>query len=190
MDKIVIRPMDDLLTRFGNQLGAIGEGDARKVLARAVNRTAAMAKTRVVRELAKQSSIPVALVRKAVRITKAAHKGNGPIEAVIHSTGRPLSLIHFKPRQFTWGVRAKVKGEFKRYKGDFINAGRWNSGNPAFGGHVMYREGKARFPVKRALGPAIPDEMIIGASAMAFAEVVNTALPRRVAHELGRILNP
>lgn len=185
---ISIKPADDILHRYENQIAALGEKQARVAMTRAVNRVTRSVYGKVVRAAAKQSGIPVKIVRDTVKMTLAAHKGNGPIEGMVHATGKQISLKHFGARQFSWGVRAKVWGEFKRYEGDFINAGRWNSGNPAFGGHVMYREGKDRFPVKRELGPSVPQAIIEGEAAHAFATTVETMLPARLTHELSRML--
>ncbi len=186
--QILITPMDDLLVRFGNQLGSLGEQQARVVLARAVNRVTDMVHTRVVREIVRNYSIPRQIVRASVKKEKAAHIGNSAIQGRVYASGKSLSLKLFKPVQFSWGVRAKVWGRFERYEGRFINAGRWNSGNPAFGGHVMYRVGKDRFPVRRELGPAVPDALVAEKTVEVFDQIVRTQLPARVAHELNRVL--
>ena len=180
---------DDLLTRFGNGLTAIGEGKARQVLARAVNRTTRSAHSRTVRALAKQSSIPLKLLRKAVRMDLASHKGSGPIIGKIYATGKPISLKHFKPKQFSFGVRAKVWGKTERFPSAFIYGDNWKSGKLAFDGHVMEREGKGRFPVVRINGPSIPAEMLRGPANEAFHQTVRDMLPARIQHELNRMLS-
>jgi len=66
MTTIVIRPLDAMLARYGNALGAIGEGQARKAMARAVNRTTDAVHTRVIRAVVRQSSIPREIVARSI----------------------------------------------------------------------------------------------------------------------------
>ena len=56
--KLTVRPEDDQLTRYANALGALGEQEGHRALARAVNRTTNTVYSRVIRAIAKQSSIP------------------------------------------------------------------------------------------------------------------------------------
>lgn len=186
--QITVRIADDQLRRFQNMAGALGEQKARVAYARAINRTTNSVHGKVIRAVAKQTSIPTAIVRRAVKKSLAAHKGDGPLQGVIYATGRPLSLKHFGAKQFSWGVRAKVWGQFDRWEGSFIYGGTWKSGKPAFEGHVMTRVGTDSFPVKRENGPAVPEGLIAGEAATAFANTVAEMLPNRVMHELSRLL--
>jgi hypothetical protein len=184
-----VRFADGELRRFENMVGALGEQKARVGMVRAVSRITNMVKTRAVREIVRQSGIPRKIVLQSIKVIKPTQKGSGPIEGHIIANGRPVSLREFKPVQFKWGVRVKAWGQWQRYEGSFIHGGRWNSGKLAFKGHVMTRVGKARFPVRRENGPSVPAEMIRGASAVAFEELVRTKLPERALHEMSRLLN-
>lgn len=58
----------------------------------------------------------------------------------------------FKPRQFSCGVRAGIWGRAQTYRSAFLVKG---CGNEAF-----RRVGKARLPIERLWGPAVPTEML------------------------------
>lgn len=191
---VTIVPSNDMLRRFDNQLKALGTGQAHKALARAVNRVTNTIHGRVIREVAKQSSIPVAIVRKQVN-KRLVKPGSGhALEGKIWATGSPLPLSVFKPKQFSWGVRVKVFGTMQRYPGWFINAGRWNSRNPISGQNVfMNTRGLSatsgrRNAIEKQFGPSVSEELIRGESARVFHEVAEKMLPERVSHELGRLL--
>ncbi len=186
-----VRFADEELRRFENMVGALGEKKARVGMARAVRRVTDMVKTRAVREIVRQSGIPRKIVLEAIKVTYPTNEGAGPLEGHIIARGKGVPLREFKPVQFTWGVRVNVKawGGVQRFESSFINAGRWNSGKLAFKGHVMSRKGKARFPWKIENGPSVPGELIRGATAVAFEELVRTELPKRTLHELTRIMN-
>ena len=187
MTNIVIRPLDGVLARYGNQLGALGEGNARKALARAVNRVTVAVHSRVIRAVTKQSSIPREIVRRSVhrRLARVSHAG--AIEGVGWRAGKPISLKHFHARQLRFGVKAKVQGEWKRYAGAFMGP---TPGviAPRLGGHVFVRTSAARLPIEMLFGPSVPEEMVRGESERVFRDTVATMLPARVGHEIGRLL--
>lgn len=181
---------DDELERFGNMAGALGPAKTRVGLCRAISRVVDMAETRVARKIAKQSSIPLRLVRQHIRKEKPKQKDiGGPLVGAVISSGKPISLREFKPVQFSWGVRVKAWGSWQRYEGSFIHGGRWNSGKLAFSGHVMTRKGKERFPVRQENGPSVPKELLRDLSAQEFDQLVRAELPKRAMHELTRLMN-
>lgn len=186
---ITIRFADDELLRMENMMGALGKDKARQGLARAVNRVTRSVETRVIRAIAKQSSIPTNIVRASISTTLAAHRGDGPIQGVVRAKGTDLPLKLFNPRQFSWGVRVKLYGKTTRLPGSFIWAGTWKSGKAAFNGHVATRKTKDSFPISIEKGPAVPDVMISDAVVSVYEETVRTMLPQRAMHELTRLLN-
>lgn len=186
--QIEIRLQDDQLRQFENMIGALGSERARVGMARAINRVTRMAKTRVVRAIVRQTSIPRAIVQRNVIAYMASHQGDGPLQGTIYSAGEPLPLRYFAARQFSFGVRAKVWGETRRFDSHFINAGRWNSGNPVANGHVFKRAGSARLPISRIDGPSVPEGLVAGEAVAAWSQLAQTHLPQRVQHELGRLL--
>lgn len=186
--QIIIRPQDDHLARWGNQIASLGEGQARAAIARAVNRTTRSAHGKVIRATAKMMSLPIKRVRNSVYIKLAAHKGSGPIQGIIGATGAPLSLKYFGAKQFSWGVRAKIFGQFERFPHAFIWAGTPNSGKAVASGHVFKRIGPRSLPIEKLDGPSIPDAIVEGEAAYQFTNTAETMLPARISHELGRLL--
>lgn len=186
--RIDVKIDGDGLKRFENVIAALGEGKARVGIARAINRVVDSVHGKVVRAVVKQTSIPRKIVREAVKKSKAAHQGDKPLQGVVYASGYPISLKHFGAKQFSFGVRAKVWGSFERFPSAFIYAGRWNSGNPVSNGHVFRRIGSKRLPIEKLEGPSVPEGLIAGEATHAFTQTVETMLPARVSHELGRLL--
>ncbi|WP_099863766.1 hypothetical protein [Pararhizobium haloflavum] len=191
---VVIETRDEVLERYGNMLGALGEREAHKALARAVNRVTNTVHSRVVRAVAKQTSLTAGRVRKEIKKRQVRPGGMGALEGVIWATGRPLPLKEFRPKQFSWGVRAKVWGQTQRFPGAFIYAGTYRSGIYVGNGHVFTntrgpntRSGRNN-AVEMMFGPSIPEEMVRGESRRTFEQTVATMLPQRVFHEISRAL--
>lgn len=186
MVAILVKPADEMMARFGNMLGALSRTDGRKAMVRAVNRVTDSVHSRVIRAIAKQSSIPTAMVRSAVRKQRASVR-SGPIQGAVIAKGTPVSLKHFGARQLSYGVRAKVQGEWRKYPSAFMGP-RPGVIAPRLAGHVFARLSSSRLPIERLFGPSVPEEMIVGESRRAFEETVATMLPERVSHEIGRLL--
>jgi hypothetical protein len=187
---VTITLTDDILRNYGNQLGALGEAEGFKALARAVNRVTNTVYGRVIRQVAKQSSIPTAVVRRSIKKQLVSPNINhgGALEGVITATGNPLSLRVFNPKQFSWGVRVKVWGRVQRFPGTFIYAGTYRSGQYVGSGHVFHRLTRESKPIEELFGPSVPEEMVRDESAKLFDATVQLMLPVRVAHEIGRLL--
>lgn len=185
-----IRFADDELARFQNMIGALGEAEARRGLARAVNRVTRTVEGRVIRAIVKQSSIPRAIVKRSIKTRLAPHKGDGPLQGVISAIGDDLSLKHFRARQFAFGVKARIWNKWERFPGTFIWAGTYRSGKAVANGHVWQRtNGSASLPIEMMRGPSVPDELIRDEAQRQFEETVRTMLPARAMHELSRLLN-
>lgn len=174
------------LKQFGNLLGALGH-DGPKVITRALNRTGDMAKTRVVRELVKQTGLPQKTIRKAVKVKRASWKD---LEYRLTASGGDVSLKYFKARETRQGVTAFVRGERELFEGAFIKGGSFARGRVALnmGGHVFQRISGRTELEKLKSGVIIPIEMVEGATARGFEAVVQDVLPRRVSHEINRSL--
>lgn len=186
--RIDVKIADDQLARFQNMAGAVGSVKARQAYARAINRVTNSVYGKVIRATAKQTSIPTAILRKTVRKSLAAHKGDGPLSGAVYATGKPLSLKYFGARQFKWGTRVKVWGETRKLNSAFIFAGTYNSGKAVANGHVWKRVGKSSLPIEKQEGPSVPEGIVAGEAEHAFRETVETMLPARVQHELSRLL--
>lgn len=187
--KIIIKANDANLKTFGNQLAALGSGQAHKALARAINRTTTTIHGRVIRAIRKQSDIPTAIIRRQIKKrlapTNIAH--GGVLEGVISATGSPISLKEFRARQFAFGVKAKWGGRWHEYQSAFMGP-RPGVIAPKLGSNVFVRVTKDRFPLEMLFGPSVPEELIKGESERIFQETMATMLPQRVRHELGRLL--
>jgi len=199
---VKITVADKHLADFQTALRAIGDGAARPVMARALNRTGDMANTRVKRVLSSSMGVKNLKIHKAV-VTKKASKDNLIYEIV--GTGRHFSLIDSKgvkattrvvPRSdahfggFTRAqfVSAGAWGVNETYDGAFIGKGRAGQTDGAGATHIFARTSAGRLPVKKLWGPSIPREMVRKNTETIVEEMVDTVLVRRLEHELGRLL--
>lgn len=172
--------------QFDNLLGSLGE-DAPKVINRALNRTGDMAKTRVVRELTKQTGLPRKTILKALKVRRSSWKD---LEYTIKASGGDVSLKYFKARETRRGVTAFVRGERELFEHTFIKGGSFARGRVDInmGGHVFERIGGRNEIEKIKSGVFIPIEMVEGATAQSFEDLVADVLPRRINHEINRAI--
>jgi hypothetical protein len=68
---LIISAQDQVLARYGNALAALGQGQARAALSRALNHEGAKGRTQVKRALVKQSEIKYGAVDKAMATVRA-----------------------------------------------------------------------------------------------------------------------
>lgn len=178
--------------RFGNGLGALGAGGARKAMVRALNHEGAKAFTAVRRALVRQTGIPSGRISAGLRQKRAyggSASGSGAIlEHAIVGTGKPLPLKYFKARQTRKGVSAAPWNERRIFVGSFNTGGSFETGRkPVMGGHVFVRIGRGRTPIEKLYGPGIANELVRDQVALAFKGVA-FGLPARLGHEIGRLL--
>jgi hypothetical protein len=69
--RLVITASDQVLARYGNALAALGEGQARTALSRALNHEGDKGRTKVKRALVKQTGIKYSAVNKAMATVRA-----------------------------------------------------------------------------------------------------------------------
>ena len=186
--RISVSPSDQMLKRFGNQLGALSERDGHKALARAVNRTTNTVHSRVIRAIARQSSIPTRIVRSQVSKQTVRPGALGSLEGIVYASGNPIPLKEFRAKQFSYGVKAKVWGKQRRFEGMFIKAGTFRGTKNVGNGHVFQRVTTAGLPIQMQTGPAVPTEMVKNEAKDMFENTVQQMLPQRVQHELARLL--
>lgn len=180
------------LTGFENMLGAIG-ADAPKVINRAIARTGDMARTQVIKTLAVQTGLPQKIIRRSLKVTRPS---KGYPLYVIHSAGGDVSLKYFRRRETTDGVEAYLGSARGKevflgdtfFKGGAFPGRRVEIRYRQMGGHVYGRVGGRTQLQRINSGVFIPAEMVDGASALAFEQTVERVLPRRLNHEVGRIL--
>ena len=146
---LVVLDADTTRIRFEAACHRLGDGEARRAFSMALNKEGRKAYTAHRRELVKQTSIPRPVVAAALRFDSARRNR---LETRITGSGRHLPLSVFKPRQFSYGVRAKVWGRHQTYRSAFLVRG--------FGNEAFKRVGQARLPIERLWGPAVPSEML------------------------------
>lgn len=172
---VVSIEVDEALTRFVVAVNEVGSSTARLAMSRALNHEGAKLLTQIRRAVVRQTSIRRELVTRNVRPIKSTRY---TLEYAIRGFGRPMQIGEFQPREFRYGVRAKVWGRFQRFKSAFIV--------PAYGGKVFVRKGAERFPLKGLYGPGIANELVRGDVLETF-ERATPALRRRLEHELARL---
>jgi len=177
------------LGRFENMLGALGD-NAPKAVNRALNRTGDMARTQVIRTLAAQVGLPQKTIRRAVKTTRSSWSN---LEYSLTSKGGDIALKYFQKRETQAGVVANLGTARGRtlFPRTFFRGGAFprRVDLTAFGGHVMDRVSEYRFDLKKVKsGVFIPEEMASGATAEAFETSVSQNLPRRLDHEISRLL--
>ncbi|MFN3891984.1 MAG: hypothetical protein ACK4MV_16435 [Beijerinckiaceae bacterium] len=192
--RIVFR-YDGALDRYANAFAMLAQ-KSHIPLARALNHEGAKAKTQVIRALTKQTGLRRATIVRAVKEGKAA-QGDAARNYVgmkltyeLRSKGGNVRLKFFGAREARAGVVAKPWGGSRLYAGAFTRGGRWPKRvTLPYGGHAFQRAGASRLPISQVRsGLFIPDEMIQGASAAAFDQVMGAGLEARVSHELFRML--
>lgn len=146
-------------------------------VARALNHTGGVARTRVIRALVQQTGARRPAVVNSMQSVRA---NEGTLQFLIIASGAHLSLKEFGARQTRRGVSAAPWRQRRVFPGAFVAA--------SIGGHVFSRKGTARLPIGKLWGPAVPREMVRGESAAAFTSVVDGHLPGRLEHEIARLL--
>jgi hypothetical protein len=97
----------------------------------------------------------------------------------INSVGGFLSLKSFDARQVRAGVSARPWGRRRTFRSAFVI--------PRFGGEVFRRTTRARFPIVKLWGPAMPQELVRDAVPREFASAVEARVPIRLRHHLQRL---
>lgn len=175
------------LKRFDNALKALGDKEMRKVTNRAVNRAGDMARTKVRRELARQTGLKYKVIKHALKTKRSSWS---TLEYRITARGGDIALKYFSPRETSKGVTAAPFGKRKLFPGTFMKAGWWPNRvvNPSWNGHVFKRVGNEKSPIEKEVsGVSIPNEMVQGASKDVFQSTVARVLPQRIEHEIKRL---
>lgn len=190
--QIEISFRDDVMARYANQLSALGSGQARVALQRALDHTGRKAKTAVARALTGQTGLKAGVLRRAV---KSIRGDAGTLSYTLQTEGGDVRLKYFGARETSAGVSAAPWAARRVYGGTFKRAGWWPTrvDKPGWNGQVFRRAGgktktgQDKFEVVRS-GLFIPEEMLKGASASAWRDLIANDLVPRVGHELGRML--
>ena len=144
---------------FEAMIRRVGEDAATRAFNRALNREGDKLRTAVRRSLRKETGVKAALVDRALKTYRSSFSN---LVYSIEASGGHFGLSHFNPVQFKYGTRAKPWNRWTRFEGAFVSAKLHNN--------VFVREGKARLPIRKLWGPAIPVEMVRGATEKVFRE--------------------
>jgi hypothetical protein len=181
--RVVIRA-DEHLAKYQNQLGALGSGQAARIMAMALNREGDKGRTRVRRALMEQTGIRSHMLTKAIR-TKRAGPGRLAYEIVAEGKETNISMFGLK---VTWH-EGSTMGQIRMLQ--TVSAAPWNVRRvfpgvfsiKRFDNKVFKREGKGRFPLKAVYGPNLAREIAKAQSLTQF----ETIAPK-VGDEVGRLL--
>jgi hypothetical protein len=154
---ILIRDLDQTRIHFEAAVARVGEQAATRAFNRALNSEGNKVRTQVRRALRKQTGARAALINRETRTIRSTFTN---LTYAIEARGDYLGLSHFSPRQFGYGVRAKPWGRWQRFESAFLVG--------SLGNNVFLREGRARLPIRKMFGPAIPKEMLQHATRDAF----------------------
>jgi len=187
--EIRIDVRDDVLKRFGNKLAALGNGQARVIMSRALNHEGDKGRTQVKRALVKQTGMKYGLVTKAVRTIRSTP---ATLTYEIVARGNETNIGLFAARQTAKGVSAAPWGVRRLFAHAFIlGAHKGRQGVKGFQsgdtGVAFVRAGRARLPIKALYGPNLAREILKGESEAAFRASTST-IANRIAHELSRVL--
>jgi hypothetical protein len=179
---VTVRTDDAALLSFEAAVHRVGQVSARTAFARAMNHEGRKGTTALKRMLRKTTSVRISHINEAISFHPASKY---TLKTIVRGIHRPISLRYFGPRQFKYGVRAKVWGRAQRYKGAFIVRSLGGSVFKNTGG--FNRKSGRNNAIEKLWGPIIPKEMITTEVEAAFLAPMNNVADR-AAHELSRIL--
>lgn len=162
------------------------EGKVPLALSRAINRSAAAAKSEATRQVRSQYTVKAGTVNQTIKVSRATPDR---LEAKIESRGSNLRLIDFSvtptkpsPRRRTATKAAVRRGAKKVISGAFVQ--RMPNGSAG----VFRRTGKSRLPIEQLYGPAVPVMMNNDDVVKAVQERAEQQLESRISHEINRVL--
>ena len=128
--------IDKDIKGYAARLSKYSKKDLKAATASALSKTAAKARTRTIRGVAKAAKLPVKTIRKKVYVKRATIN---KLRARLSAYRNPVSLIGLKPRQTKRGRKnGGVRAGKHFFKGAFIVRGK----------QVFKRKGSARLPIE------------------------------------------
>lgn len=179
---------DQVMKRFGDQLAALGAGQAAKVMARALNHEGDKVRTQVRTAISKQSGI--AKGRLGI-ITHGASGGN--LTYTLSVTDREKNIAGFKARKVDGGISAQPWGTRRVFKGAFFLKSKKGTqgavGAGTEGGTLLafVRKPGERKKLKPLFGPNLARELLKDESKEAFESNVGLIVDR-IGHEIGYLI--
>ena len=175
---VIIRDLDRTRLHFEAAIARLGEQAATRAFNRALNSEGNKVRTQVRHALRQQTGAKAALISSETRTIRSSFAN---LSYKIKARGDYLGLSHFSPRQFGYGVRAKPWGRWQRFESAFLVGSLANN--------AFVREGRARLPIKKMFGPAIPKEMVRDAARDAF-EAAQPEVLAEATRQIGQLLRP
>lgn len=182
--QVRISALDQVMARFGNQLDSLGEGEAHRLMAMALNTEGNKGRTQVRRALMTQTGIRSRQIGKSLKTIKAAP---GRLEYKIEAKAGETNISQFGLK-VTWH-EGSAMGQIRKLQ--TVSAAPWNVRRTfpgafsiaRFGGRVFKREGAGRFPLKPVYGPNLARELPKAQSRTTFEGIAP-----KVGDEVGRLL--
>ena len=192
----VSQAIRDLEKQFEHLKGARGTSYSKlnQGIARALNRTIAMAQTQANKSVRSTYKVKAKDIRKTMVISKAKQNN---LTSTIKVSARPLPIYAFGARQTKKGVSINITGKRKLIKSAFIAT--MKSGHTGVYGRGRYVGTEFQYRTKRVnkRGPDTPIEEFYTASpfsmvtnaavSRAVADKINQNFTNRLAHELSRM---
>lgn len=173
--QLVINARDQVLARYGNRLAALGDGQARIAMSRALNHEGDKGRTQVKRALVKQTGIKYGAVDKAMATIRST---SATLTYRLKARGDETNIAWFGGVQRGKGVSAAPWNKRRMFRHAFI-VQRF--------GRAFIRSSKKRLPIRWLYGPNLARELVKDTSATAWQSgVVN--IVARVGHEIARML--
>ena len=173
--QLIISARDQVLARYGNQLGALSEGQVRTALSRSLNHEGDKGRTQVKRALVKQTGIKYGAVDKAIVTVRSTP---ATLTYTLKAGGDETNIASFGGVQRRKGVSAAPWNKRRIFARSFIV--------PRFG-RAFIRTSKNRLPIRPLYGPNLARELVKDSSAAAWQSGVANIVAR-VGHEISRML--
>lgn len=172
--KLTVR--GDGLRRFTEAVATLGEKKAVKAYTRALNEAGKPSANKAIGSVAKQMGVSRAVVSKRAKIL---HKGAGAgkLSYDLSVAGGYLLMRDFGPSQSAKGVRAGPWGKRRLFRGAFIQSTKLH-------GNVFHRTTNASEPIQNMYGPAVPKEIVKGATGETWQREAADRLEKRTVHHL------
>lgn len=159
-------------------LDANGTGVVRAI-AQGLNEGGDLVRTQVQKALWKQTgAIKYKSITGRMRTARAGQIREGGLSYMIIASGKGIPLKEFKVAVTGTGVAGFPWGVEHDFKRSFALGG----------GRFKARRGAARLPVRSLNGPALPKELVKGASAATFYREAERVVPDMILKRLARLL--
>ena len=173
--QLIINAKDQVLAKYGNQLSALGDRNARTAMSRALNHEGHKGRTQVKRALVKQTGIKYGAIDKAMTTIRSMPT---TLTYTLKAHGDETNIAWFGGVQRGKGVSAAPWNKRRIFAQSFIV--------PRFG-RAYIRTSKSRLPIRGLYGPNLARELVKDSSAAAWQRGVANIVAR-IGHEIGRML--